>query len=63
MLSQAIRKFYVKEADLEKAVRRGKQYLGDGKYLHARKSGRNINWSVTSDESGSKVLGSGSEFV
>lgn len=63
MLSQAIKKFYVKEADLDKAVSRGKHYLGNGKYLHARKSGRNINWSVTSDEAGSKVLGKGSEFV
>lgn len=63
MLSQALRKFYVKEADLEKAIKRGKAYLGNNKYLHARKSGRTVNWVVSKDESGNEVLGKGSEFM
>lgn len=63
MLSQALRKHYVKEADLDKAVKRGKAYLGNNKFLHARKSGRTINWVISKDEGGKEVLGSGSEFI
>lgn len=66
MISQSLRAQYATEKDLETAVKRGKIYkssLKSGNYLHAKKSGKNINWFVTEDESGRIVKAKGTEFM